>query len=458
MFLPNHASALVAQDGLPQPQRSYAFVTLGLSIMMAVLDGAIMNVALPVIAAEQQVGAADAIWIITAYQLALVISLLPFAALGDAVGFKRVYMGGLVAFACGAALCSTADSIAGLAMARTLQGLGAGAIMSINGAMIRQIMPLRHMGRGISTISMIVGCTATAGPTVAGAVLAVASWNWLFLVNIPVCIAVFAAGLVTLPGGGGSGRRFDFLSALFNAFAFGFLISGLSSIGRDGGALVAAVQFAIAFVAFAALAARQRNREAPLLPVDLLRNRIFSQSIAAAICSFIAQFLAFVSLPFYFHDVLGYSAAETGLLLTPWPLAAALTAPFAGRLADRMSTDILGVAGMAIFAAGLVAMALLPGDPEAADIVWRLAICGFGFGVFQSPNNRTMLLSAPASRSGGASGMQSTARVLGQSAGAALATILMGLPTGMNISVLMGVATFFAIAAGIACCTRSIGS
>ncbi len=449
-----YAPAYPDEDGLPQPQRTYAFIILGFSIVMAVLDGAIMNVALPVIAAQQNVSASEAIWIVTAYQLALVISLLPFAALGDAIGFKRVYMVGVVAFCGGTILCAMSDSILTLSMARALQGLGAGAIMSLNGAMIRQIMPASQMGRGISTVSMIVGCTATAGPTIAGAILSVASWQWLFLVNIPVCIVVFLAGSLNLPSRAGSGRRFDFLSAVLNAFAFGFLISAVSNLGHQGNVLLVIGQFAIALIAFVALTLRQLNREAPLLPIDLLRNRVFTQSIVAAICSFIAQFLAFISLPFYFHGTLGYGAAETGLLLTPWPLAAALTAPFAGRLADRVSADILGAVGMSTFAAGLVAMALLPADPTIADIMWRLGVCGFGFGIFQSPNNRTMLMSAPAGRSGGASGMQSTARVLGQSMGAALATTLMGATAGINIAMLMGVGTFFAICAGIACFTR----
>jgi DHA2 family multidrug resistance protein-like MFS transporter len=451
----NISAAEIEQDGLPQPQRTFAFLTIGVAIMMAVLDGSIVNVALPMIANEQQVSAADAIWVINAYQLAVVISLLPFAALGEAIGFRRVYFGGLLTFACASALCATSDSVSVLSVSRALQGLGAGAIMSINGAMVRQIMPAARMGRGISAISLIVGCSAAAGPTVAGGILAIASWQWLFLLNIPICIAICFAGYVSLPRTAGNGQRFDIVRALLNAVAFGFLISALNSVGRHGAGMLTIVQFLIAGAGFVALGRRQHDRKAPLLPVDLLGNRVFAQSIVASICSFVAQFLAFVSLPFYFHDELGLSAVQIGLLLTPWPLATAFIAPFAGRLADAMSPNLLGAGGMALFASGFMVMALLPPEPAAFDIAWRLGLCGIGFGLFQAPNNKVIIMSASRARSGGASGMQSTARVLGQSIGAAIAAIIMALFAGSSTNLtIMSIGAGFALLALFACFWR----
>ena len=137
--------------------------------------------------------------------------------------------------------------------------------------------------------------------------------------------------------------------------------------------------------------------------------------------------LAYVAIPFYFQDVLGRDAVATGLLITPWPVAAAVMAPIAGRLADRHSAGILGALGLTAFAAGLALLALLPASPGDANIAWRMALCGAGFGLFQSPNNRAILTSAPPARSGGASGMLGTARLLGQTSGAALVALMFGL-------------------------------
>ncbi|MFC4173388.1 MFS transporter, partial [Microvirga sp. GCM10011540] len=171
----------------------------------------------------------------------------------------------------------------------------------------------------------------------------------------------------------------------------------------------------------------QMAHPVPLLPLDLLRLPVFALSMVTSVCSFAAQTLAYVSLPFYFHDVLGRSVTETGLLLTPFPLAVAITAPVSGRLADRYPPGILGGIGLALLATGLAFLAMLPPDPSSSDIVWRLALCGLGFGLFQSPNNKAILTSAPRERSGGAGGMLSTARLLGQSMGAALVAALFGL-------------------------------
>jgi len=154
------------------------------------------------------------------------------------------------------------------------------------------------------------------------------------------------------------------------------------------------------------------------MPLDLLRIPIFSLSIAASIVSFAAQTLAFVALPFLFQMVLGRSVFETGLLMTPWPLAVGFSAFVAGRMSDRVSAGLLGGIGLATFGIGLFLLARMGHSPNTLDIAWRMALCGLGFGLFQSPNNRTIISAAPRPRSGAAGGMLATARLLGQTAGA----------------------------------------
>ena len=139
------------------------------------------------------------------------------------------------------------------------------------------------------------------------------------------------------------------------------------------------------------------------------------------------QGLAFVSLPFYFEDVLRRSQVETGFFMTPWPLVVAIMAPIAGRLSDRYPAGILGSIGLAMLSVGMVLLATLPVAPGVADIVWRMAVCGAGFGFFQAPNLKALMSSAPAGRSGGASSIVATARLIGQTVGSALAALCFGL-------------------------------
>ncbi|MCJ9711869.1 MFS transporter, partial [Bordetella hinzii] len=165
---------------------------------------------------------------------------------------------------------------------------------------------------------------------------------------------------------------------------------------------------------------RQAGHPAPILAVDLLRRPIFALSAATAVCAFATQALAFVSLPFMLQQVLGYSQVETGFLITPWPVLAALAALIAGRMSDRYPAGMLGGVGLAVLALGMCGLAMMPDHPSVWDIAWRMALCGAGFGFFQSPNLRAIISAAPPGRAGGASGMVGTVRLLGQSSGAAL--------------------------------------
>jgi len=444
------AAATDLHEGLANPRRTLAFLTVALGIVMAVLDGTIVNVALPTIATDQHATAAEAIWIVTGYQLAVVVSLLPMSALAESIGFKKVFSAGLVIFAAASLLCAYSPSLPVLAVARLVQGLGGAALMSIASALVRFIMPAKHMGRGIAGIAMTVAVSGAAGPTIAAAILAVASWHWLFLINVPLGILCFVVGRVTLPETPASGKRFDLRSAGLNVLTIGPLIAGLSAIGTRGvGWWIPAGLVAVSVVSGWFLVQRERREAVPMLPLDLLSIRPFRWAIAASIISFAAQMLAAVSLPFFFSSLLGYDEVQTGLLMTPWPVATAIIAPISARLIERFPGERISGLGSVIFGVGLIALAFLPAHPSVIDIVWRLAVAGLGFGLFQSPNNKVMLSSAPRQRSGGASGMQSTARLLGQSGGAALAAIIFGLTSNYNLPLTMGIAAVFALAAAV---------
>lgn len=266
-------------------------------------------------------------------------------------------------------------------------------IMSVNTALGRMIYPQKLLGRGTAINATVVAISSVIGPTVASGVLSVATWPWLFAINVPIGIAAFIIGLKALPRTPGHRQPYDYVSAVLNALFFGISIVALDGLGHGEHRPYVIGEFALAVVIGFFLVRRQLDQPAPFLPVDLLRIPVFALSIGTSVCSFCAQMLAFVSLPFLMQNGFGMSQVETGFLMTPWPLVIVFVAPMAGVLADHYSAGLLGGIGLAILCIGLILLAMINAHPNALDVAWRMAVCGFG--LFQTPNNRQMLSSAP---------------------------------------------------------------
>ncbi len=414
------------EDGLPLAQRRWAILATALGTLLSMMDSTIANVALPTIARDLGSTASAAIWIVNAYQFAIVILIVPLASLGDIVGYARIYRIGLVVFIVASLACALCPTLPLLALARVLQGIGAAAMTTTIGSLNRNAYPRAMLGRAAGQGALMVAIGAAAGPVVGGTVLAFAPWPWLFLINIPLGGIAFAIAARSLPRMAGSGHPFDWPSALLSAASFGLLIATIASIGHHepslyvGGAVLSTIAIGTIFVR------RQYRLPVPLFGVDLFRKPVFSLSIVASVTSFMSQTIAYVALPFLFQNSLGLTPFATGILMVPWLAAAGVMAPIAGRLSDRFEPGIMGGIGMAIMGFGLFTLAVLPQHAAAIDVVWRMTLCGFGYGFFQSPNNRTILGSVARERTGAAQGILATARVVGQSLGAAAVALLFG--------------------------------
>ena len=415
---------LSTTDGLPLPQRRWAILTVGFAIFLTVIESTIVNVALPTIGADLRIDASSSVWIINAYQVAIMLSLLPLASAGDILGYKRVYLSGLALFGCASLGCALAPSLFVLTLMRVVQGLGAAGVMSVNMALVRFIHPLNRLGYGIGINAVIIAVSAAIGPTIASSILVFAPWPWLFAIKVPFAIVAIVIGIYALPETPRTSHPFDMVSAILSAVTFGTGIIFLDALSRDTAPALLAGELALSLLSGFVLYRRQLRMPLPLLPVDLLRLPMFTLSVSTSTCSFIAQTLALIALPFHLQHI-GFSAVHTGLLITPWPIATAIFAPIAGKLSDKYPAGLLGLLGLAAFAIGLGALAMLSPHASTPDIVWRMALAGAGFGLYQSPNNRTIQASAPRARSGGASGMQAMARLLGQTVGAALTALVL---------------------------------
>jgi len=432
-------------------QRTAAVACVLAALVLVVLDAAIVNVALPVIASSLHASAAESVRIMTAYQLALVVGLLPSAALGESIGPRRAYAAGVALFTAASVACSIAPSLFFLVAARFLQGLGGASIMSLGITFFRHILPQEELGAAIGWNTLAVAFASAAGPSVGAVVLSMASWRWLFAVNLPLGVLTLLFTRA-LPRIGGTHRKVDIVSVAVNAAFFGAFVLGAECLPEHPE--LAALYAALSALSAWLLVRREWPRKAPVIPFDLLRARSFRLSVLASICCFIGQSAAMVSLPFYLQHELAQSVLRTGLLMTPWPLSVALVASWMGRLTNRVSGARLCVTGGITLALGLLVAAMLPLRAQPGFLIPILFLCGAGFGLFQVANNRNMLLSAPPSRSSAAGGMQGTARLTGQTLGGALMTVLFTVTASsvaprLGLAVAAGAAVLAALISGL---------
>ena len=441
-------------DGLPAAQRRWVMLCAVLGVVLAGLDSAIANIALPTIARELAATDAATVWVVNSYQLAVTVCLLPAASLGERYGLKRIYAFGLVLFTAASLACALSPTLWALVAARLAQGVGGACMAALGGALVRAIYPRRLLGSGFALIALAVAISAALGPTVAALILAVANWPWLFLVNVPVGLVAAPLFLSVAPATPRRARRFDLSGALLNAAAFGLMVVGVDGLGGPAAA-VALAELGAGIVCLVLLVWLSARRAAPLLPLDLLRIPLFALSVGTSICSYAAQILAYVSLPFLFQTVMHRSTVATGFLVTPWPLMVAVAAPVAGRLVGRYPAALLGSIGLAVLAVGLMLLAAMPAAPADWDVAWRMGVCGVGFGFFQTPNNTTLMTAGPPDRSGAASGMIAVARTVGWSFGSALVALIFQLRGAAGAVACLQTAAGFAAAGAVVSVSRS---
>ncbi|MDE6336256.1 MAG: MFS transporter [Muribaculaceae bacterium] len=448
--------------GIGFSYRKYiAVMALQIVLVMTVLDVTLVNVALPVLAEQFHISNSTSVWMVTIYQLVITMLLLPVSSIGDLHSYKRTFLTGVVIFTLSSALCAASQNFTMVVVSRAIQGIGAACVMGVNIALVRLIYPREILGRGMALNAMCIAIATAAGPTIAGAILSVASWHWLFLINIPLGIIAFFIGWRLLPQNPKVDHkpRFDWISAVENMIVFGFIFYALGNFARKGDLNVSGVMLLIGIVVGIFYLRRQFGHSQPLLPVDLFTNSMYAMSILTSVCSFIAQTVTMIALPFMYLNSYHFSAITTGLLMTPWPLATMIVSPIAARYVERHNPGATAAVGMGVFILGVVLL-LFPGNsPAEWNIAWRMAICGVGFGMFQTPNNIVMVMATPVHRTGGAGGMQSTARLVGQTLGATLVSTVFALVAVETnaVRICLYISICFATCASVFSYTRTLG-
>lgn len=441
-----------ASLGLPAPQRTIAVAAVLGAMTLVVLDASVATIALPTIATDLGIAPALSVSIVTAYQVALVMALLPYGALAERYGYRRVFAGGVALFSLASVCAAMSTTLVWLVTARCLQGLGAAAVMALGVALLRFSVHHSWLGIVVGWNALAVALASAAGPSLGAFILSVGNWHWLYALNVPLGVCVLLATRA-LPKADTSPHRLDLFSIGLNASAFALFFLGAQIIlARPG---MAAVLFAAAGLSLWMLVRREKFKDSPLIPLDLLRGLSFRVSVVASVCCFTGQTAALVVLPFHLQHELHQTPLAAGLYLTVWPLSVALAASAAGRLADRTSTARLCAMGAICLGFGLMAAAVWSTQRNPWPFIPIAMVCGAGFGLFQVANNRNMFLSAPVTRSGAAGGMQGTARLTGQTAGAVIVALLFSLgPSAETSRIALVIAAIFTLLAGVASTLR----
>ncbi|MCU1597100.1 MAG: hypothetical protein JWQ47_839 [Glaciihabitans sp.] len=421
---------------IPAGRRNLALVSLLVTMIMANLDTSIVNVALPQLSRDLRVSPSDAVWVATAFLLALACSIPAMSGLADQIGRKRMYVIGTPIFTLASLGCALSPSLGWLLTGRIIQGIAAAMIFAVTIPLYRHLFPPERLGFILGINAMVVAIGISAGPTLGGLILDNLSWPWLFLINVPIGVVATVLGAAFLPHRQPPRTSYDLVGALVAAAAIASFLLGIHQLADVGTLWSAVVLLLISAALIFAFVRIERRAVRPVIPPDLFSGK-FSLAVLTAFWSFFGQGVAFIALPFLFQTAYHATPLQSALLFTPWPVVIVIVAPLSGRLADRYSSSLLAVIGLSIFTLGLLSLALLGGHPPVGQVLASTALCGFGFAVFQSPNNRDMMSAAPMKYASSAAGILNINRSLAQSIGAgavSMALVLAGASTASLVS------------------------
>jgi EmrB/QacA subfamily drug resistance transporter len=411
----------------------WALGTVSIGIFMATLDASIVNISLPTIMADFKASLALSEWIILSYLLVITGLLLPFGRLADMTGRKKIFRLGFVLFSLGSGLCALSQNPAQLIFFRALQAIGAAMLMSNSFAIITAVFPPEKRGRALGIVGTVVATGFTVGPSLGGFLVTAFGWRSIFYINVPIglggiIMTTYILNEQLVSPTLGQKKSFDFPGAALILIGLSALLLGLTTgqAGRWDTPLVI-FELGLAALALTLVPIREARTAQPLIDLRLFNNRLFSFGNLAGFLSFLAISTNAFLMPFFLQLALGYSPFEAGLLMTPTALTIAVVAPISGWLSDRMDPRILSTLGLAVNSCALFWLSLLKAQSSYHDVLIRLILLGLGQGLFQSPNNSSVMGSVPRHSLGIAGGFLSMMRNIGQVVGIALAgSILAG--------------------------------
>jgi DHA2 family methylenomycin A resistance protein-like MFS transporter len=390
---------------------------------MVLLDNTIVGAALPDMQRRLHTQLTGLQWIVDAYVLLVAMLLLSGGVFADRFGRKRVYLTGVVVFTAASGLCSLAPSVGWLIAGRVLQGIGAAALSPASLSLLAagHAVPQERV-KAIGLWAGLSGIGLAAGPVAGGVLTEAFGWPAIFLVNLPIGGVLLLVGLRGLEETRNPGApAIDLPGTVLSVAGVGVLTFGLIEGGARGWTSpVILGGFAAAVVLLAAFVAVEARRRAPMLPLRLFRQRLFTVSNTAMVVVGFALMGSTFFFSQFFVYVQGSSILRAGLQALPTSLAMVAVSPYAGRLAARHGFRIVVATGLALAGLGLLALGTVHADTGYGDVWWRLGVVGTGFALTLSPLTGAAIQSVGPQEGGLASGISSTTRQIGAVLGVAV--------------------------------------
>lgn len=394
---------------------------------MCTLDSSIVNVALPVMAKSLNVTSAGIQLVVTSYLIIISATILVFGRLGDIHGKTKIFKFGIALFTIGSLFCGITSSFSVLVLARVIQGIGAAATMANNQGIITAVFPSNERGRALGITGTFVALGAMVGPALGGFIVDASSWEYIFLINVPIGIIILFYGFKILPKAHKTEKeKLDGPGAVLFALAIVPLFAALGK-GQEIGFTrpIILLGFLVSIISFAIFIIVEKKRKNPLLQLEIFENKLFSLSVFCGFISFVSIFCSMIIQPFYLQDVLKYSPSFTGLILMISPLILSVVAPASGYLSDKIGSEILTFIGLVVTSLGLLLMSTLNEQTSLISMVFFIAVMSIGNGLFQSPNNSLIMSTVPRDKLGIAGSINGLVRNLGMVCGIALSTALL---------------------------------
>ncbi len=402
-------------------------ITILMSTFMATLDSSIVNVALPEMANVLNVTTSNIQLVATSYLIVIVGTVLIFGRLGDMFGKTRVFKFGVTLFTIGSLLCGITHSFPMLIIARIIQAIGAAGTMSTNQGIITEVFPQKERGKALGLLGTSVALGSLVGPGLGGLIVGVVSWEFIFLINVPIGIVTLYLAFKLLPKGyKTAGGKMDGTGSILFVISMVSLFAALNNgINVGFTAPIIIIGFTVAILSFLTFLFVEMKRDNPLIKLEIFKNKLFSLSILCGFISFVAIFCNNIILPFYLQDVMAYTPGYAGLILMVYPLVLTVVAPISGHLSDKIGSEILTFIGLVLISIGLLFMSTLNENATVLRMLSFISIMSFGMGMFQSPNNSLVMSTVSKDKLGVAGSINALVRNMGMVSGIALATTLL---------------------------------
>ncbi|NMF07679.1 MFS transporter [Clostridium beijerinckii] len=401
--------------------------TTVLLTFMSTLDSSIVNVALPVMSQKLAVSMASIEWVVTSYLIVIVGTILIFGRLADIKGKTSVFKLGIIIFTIGSLLCGLSNSLVMLVFSRILQAIGAAGTMSTSQGIITQVFPRNERGRALGLNGTFVALGSMIGPPVGGIIVSILSWQYIFLINVPIGILALALAMKTLPkSSNNSNEKLDIKGAILFGSTMVLLFSALTfgkEIGYDNIGII--ISFVVSIILFISFIIVEKRIDEPLLKLEIFSNSLFSLSIFCAFISFVAISCSNIILPFYLQYVMKLAPSVTGVLMMVSPIILSVVAPMSGYISDRIGSEVLTFLGLIGTSLGLFLISTLNEYSHIGALIAFIAIMTLGNGMFQSPNNSLVMSTVDTKNLGIAGSINALVRNLGMVFGISLSTTLL---------------------------------